>query len=135
MYNPSDARINDVIQCGGKEYLVQKLNPKKIKAVDLKTGKVWNIPYYMANFVRKAGATDLAKFITVADEALHLGQPVVFKTYQKEAGNLFVVIGMTSAGIKIARMFNNTSDSFYRNVQPNSLKVLSHDEVVNGIWQ
>lgn len=120
---------HDVVNCNGKEYIVIKCNPKKVKAIDLSTGKTWNIPYYMAHFVRKANGADLAKHVTITDAALALGQPVVFTSYPKEAGVVFVVIGMTAAGVKVAPMFDS-NDKFYRNVQPSSLKALSSHEVI-----
>lgn len=123
---------HDVVNCGGKEYLVIKCNPKKVKTIDLATGKVWNIPYYMATFVRKANAADIAKQVTVADAALQLGQPVVFTSYPKEAGIVFVVTGMTAAGVKVARMFDS-GDKYYRNVQPSALKALSNKEVISHL--
>lgn len=121
---------HDVVECGGKEYIVIKCNPKKVKTIDLATGKVWNIPYYMATFVRKATPVDVAKQITVADAALQLGQPVVFTSYPKEAGKVFVVIGVTAAGVKVAQLFDS-GDKFYRNVQPSALKALSNKEVIS----
>jgi len=123
---------HDVVACDDKEYLVVKNNPKKVKAVDLNTGKVWNIPYHMVTIVRKGTAADIAKHITVADTALQLGQPVMFTSYPKEAGIVFVVIGLTSGGVKLARMFDS-GDKYYRNVQPSSLKVLSNVDVKNAL--
>jgi hypothetical protein len=123
---------HDVVNCNGKEYLVIKNNPKKVKAIDLATGKTWNIPYYMATFVRKATPQDLSKHVEVATTALRLGQPVMFNSYPKEAGIVFVVIGMTASGVKIARMFNS-NDQFYRNVQPSALKVLENKDVISAL--
>lgn len=119
---------HDVINCKGTEYLVIKNNPKKVKAIDLNTGKTWNIPYHMAIFVRKGTAADLAKHVTIADAALELGQPVRFNSYPKEAGKVFVVIGMTTSGVKIAQLFDS-GDRFYRNVQPSSLSTLTPIEL------
>lgn len=111
MYNPSEARVDDIILCQGKEYLVTKLNPKKFKATDLATGKTWNIPYYMASFDRKATNADRAVEITLADTALVLGDVVQFK------GALFAVLGSTSTGLKLAKL-GGDHDKFYRNVSP-----------------
>jgi hypothetical protein len=123
---------HDVINCNGKEYLVVKNNPKKCKAVDLKTGKIWNIPYEMATVVRKGTAADIAKQETITDKALHLGQPVMFNSYPKEAGIVFVVIGIGCTGVKLARMFGS-EDRFYRNVQPSALNVLEHKDVISAL--
>lgn len=125
---------HDVISCKGEEYLVTKNNPKNLKTVHLKTGKTWNIPYYMATFVRKGTAADIAKHETVAQTALNLGQPVMFTSYPKEEGVVFTVIGMTGGGIKIAKMFGS-KDQFYRNVQPSALKALTVLEVQKALIQ
>lgn len=111
MYNPIEARLNDIIGCQGKEYLVTKLNPKKFKATDLATGKTWNIPYYMADFVRKANAVDKTINDTVSSKALVLGEVVQFKS------ELYVVLGSTTAGLKLAKL-GGDSDKYYRNVSP-----------------
>lgn len=123
---------HDVINCQGKEYLVIKCNPKKVKAIDLATGKTWNIPYHMGTVVRKATAADLAKHVTVTDAALQLGQAVRFNSYPKEAGKVFVVIGVTAAGVKVAQLFDS-GDKFYRNVQPSALTVIPRAELVNYV--
>lgn len=111
MYNPLEARIHDVVECQGKNYLVTKLNPKKFKATDLATGKTWNIPYFMANFVRKSTPADRTFEIELQQKALVLGEVVQFKT------QLYVVIGVTAGGLKLVKL-GGDSDKYYRNVSP-----------------
>lgn len=111
MYNPSSASINDVVSLSGKTYIVTKLNPKKFKATDLSTGKTWNIPYFMAEFVRKATPADFLINETLTETAFVLGNIVKFKN------GLYVVIGMTSSGLKLVKL-GGDYDKYYRNVSP-----------------
>lgn len=116
MYEPNRNEVpNDIIVCQGKEYLVTKFNPQKFKATDLATGKTWNIPYYMAEFVRKATNADRAFEVELANTAFVLGEVVHFKLA------LYVVLGVTGTGLKLAKL-GGDHDKYYRNVPLKSVQ-------------
>lgn len=134
--------VGDVIEYAGKEFLVEKINPKNYKVKALHTNIGYNLPKHLATYVRIATAEDYLKMPKNEVPS----EPMVHKAPQFRQGmlvrfikpskvstvkELWVVGGINAKTVTLYK-FGGSLEGKYLRVSPTYLTEIDVQQFLKG---